>query len=230
MCKAVTLGRALALLLLAVLLTGCLDVDVAVDFKDANHGQLTERITVGGLSAGDSDILQDWALQVRRQVNPWGGTVRSGAESLAIAVPFYNTWSLEDRFNQLLALPGGTSSTVHLAATRDLNLIVSQRNRVSLDVDLRSLPPLDLGALQIRRIDRAVAGQLQVSAPNPITVLAASSPVAATAPNAVSWSIVPHQRNHLELVFWVPSPLGIGAVLLVAAVVAGLLLQPMFPL
>ncbi|MEO0407881.1 MAG: DUF3153 domain-containing protein [Cyanobacteria bacterium P01_A01_bin.135] len=41
---------------------------------------------------------------------------------------------------------------------------------------------------------------------------------------------MPDRPNHLDIAFWVPSPLGIGTILIAVLVTAGIILRPIFPL
>jgi len=43
------------------------------------------------------------------------------------------------------------------------------------------------------------------------------------------WTLIPGRVNHLEAVFWLPNPVGIGSVLIVLAIVAGYSLKYGFP-
>ncbi|MGF1535119.1 MAG: DUF3153 domain-containing protein [Elainellaceae cyanobacterium] len=251
------LARLILVAVLALLAGGCLDTDVAIRFTDANHGQIEERIVLSDrLSQLDSDAMERWKSQIKQQVQQMGGTARESDGDLRLKVPFFNNRDLTDKFNRLvsgfevgpqglLSEPG--QSIARFTATRDCNVLVAQRNRLSLDVDLRSLQQVSQAGMQLRQINGLLDGTLRLSAPSPVVEAnepsllsclfdGAANQLTLNQSNnrsdsrALEWHIDPERANHLDVAFWVPNPLGVGAVLIAVLVGVGLILQPMFPL
>jgi hypothetical protein len=148
-----------------------------------------------------------------------------------VRIPFSNGADLEAKFNQFFRAetePSVSDSdaeldspklTSHLMFTES-NLLLLERNRLSLDVDLRSLGVLSAN------------GNLLVS-PGPLIDLEFSlnTPWGARSVNSfnqavrqgnqLTWTLKPGEVNHLEAVFWIPSPLGIGTVAIALLVMGG---------
>jgi hypothetical protein len=121
------------------------------------------------------------------------------------------------------------------------NALFVLRNRLSLDLDLRSLGALvnqgnfvvspesvlDLSfTLNTPWGAKPVAPKLENLAENEgdETVIEPADEIApevATAGQQLVWKLQPGEVNHLEVVFWVPSPIGIGSLVIIALVVLG---------
>lgn len=251
------MARLILVAVLALLAGGCLDTDVAIRFTDANHGQIEERIVLSDrLSQLNADAMESWKSQIEQQARQMGGSVRESDGDVLLKVPFFNNRDLTEKFNRLVsgfqvgpqgALPEQGQSVARLTATRDCNVLVAQRNRLSLDVDLRSLQQVSQAGMQLRQINGLLDGTLRLSAPSPIVKAnepsllsclfdGAANRLALVQPNnpsggrALEWRIDPERANHLDVAFWVPNPLGVGAILIAILVGVGLILQPMFPL
>ncbi|MFQ3617168.1 MAG: DUF3153 domain-containing protein [Cyanobacteriota bacterium] len=238
--------RLLSLLLLCLCLTGCIQYDVGITYDSQTHGELVQRIRLDGqIPAARRSTARAWLEGLEQQARNLGGKVRhpSKQESL-ITIPFNNGKDLAAKFNRffnpsqeerrqlwgsdLAELPAiGAQLTI-----RENNLLLVQRNRLTLDLDLRSLAVRGAdgrllvspgGLLDIdfrlntpwglRRVDGTPAPELDDRRAFP------------KENRQLTWSLQPGELNHLEAVFWVPSPLGLGTVAIAAIVGIGTLIK-----
>jgi len=230
--------RLLPLLLLCLCLTGCIQYDVGITYDSQTHGELVQRIRLDGqIPAARQSTARAWLEGLERQARKLGGKVRhpSRQESL-MTIPFHNGKDLATKFNRFFnpsaeerrQLWGGDLADLPAIAAqltvRENNLLLVQRNRLSLDLDLRSLAV------------RAADGRLLVSPGGLLDVdfrlntpwglqRVDGTPTPQLGDRQLTWILQPGELNHLEAVFWVPSPLGLGTVAIAAIVGIGTLLK-----
>ncbi|MBD2001322.1 DUF3153 domain-containing protein [Leptolyngbya sp. FACHB-541] len=220
------------ILIAALFLSGCVKYDVGVHYDSQNHGTLVQHVRLSDRLTSFSDAAQEWLRSVEQRTKQLGGRVkRVSDQELRVTIPFNNGADLEEKFNQFfqsqaeasvddstaeLGLPELTS---HLTLTES-NLLLLERNRLSFDLDLRSL-----GVLSSK-------GNLLVSPGSLIDLeFSLDSPWGARSVNSSSeavrqgkqlvWMLKPGEINHLEAIFWIPSPLGIGSVAIALFVISG---------
>jgi len=238
--------RLLGVILSAVLfLSGCTRYDVGIRFADANHGEITQHIYLDENIPGlGGTVINSWLETLEQQTIQLNGRVRHlSPQEIFVQVPFYNAKDLQTKFNQLFSAQ--TRSTQkkspvgsHLQITTG-NWIVWQRSHLQYDLDLRGLDlpilsdtensePLEL-EFSLNTPWGAKAIELNSTDANSTTAASgASNPIAATYTprprnrgRQLIWRLKPGSINHVEAIFWVPSPLGIGAVLIVLLVLGG---------
>ncbi len=232
------------MILAAIALSGCVQYDLGIEFQDQNHGQITQQIQ---LSQQFIDLSQDeitaWTDSIERRVAELGGkTEYVSDQNLNVSIPFYNGAELEQKLNQFFnptpvessALPEVTLAEIpklstHLDLTQ-LNLIFVLRNRLNLDLDLRSLA-LEVTDNQIT-IDPEGLIDLDFNLTTPwgAHIIQSTSEEEGLHPlvvlgkqdgKQIIWQLEPGQINHIEAIFWVPSFVGIGTVVIVLFICLG---------
>jgi hypothetical protein len=217
----------LSVVLLSLLLTGCVDYRVGVQFDNPYHGQLVQHIRL----ASQLTNSQTWLDRLENQAKRLGGrTQRLSPQELDLAIPFGNGADLEHKFNQLAStaqLPSQPqpilTSQFHLTSS---NLLLLERKHLTYDLDLTSFglsgtdeAPLPFDPTAVLHLE------FGISAPWGAKVKVSPSrfsPPSQAQNQSVSWILQPGQVNHLEAVFWLPSPLGLGTIAIVGLVAAGL--------
>jgi Protein of unknown function (DUF3153) len=228
-------GVALAI---AVLLTGCIDSDVLIRFDSPNHGEIIQHIQLeqrlNGLSGG---AMQDWLKAIEHQTKKLGGsTKRSPDQLLTIHIPFTNSNDLSTKFNQFFnAILQPTQSGLDPEAMPPIashltvehrNFIFLERNHLHYEIDLRSLGVLSSEGTVLASPKSLIQLTLRLESPwgaHRPTTKDALSPIKSG--RALSWSLIPGQQNILESTFWMPSPLGIGSILIAMLVFVGRFLK-----
>jgi hypothetical protein len=241
-----TLGRLrilAAVLLSSLLLSGCVQYNVGVNFEGQHHGAIVQHIKLGEqLTSFSNEQAQEWLRSIERRAQKLQGkTQHLSDQEIVVTIPFSNGDELESKINQFFNPSVQKKASPDTDEALDLptfksefhlkqgNFLLLQRNRLSYDLDLRSL-----GVVSAK-------GNVIVS-PNSLLDLTftLNTPWGAqsinTAENAIRpdvrdnghqlvWTLQPGQQNHIEAAFWLPSPLGLGTLLIVVFVLIGFYLK-----
>lgn len=106
------------------------------------------------------------------------------------------------------------------------------RNRLSYDLDLRSLSLISANSNLL--VSPASILELDFSLNTPWGARSVEKAENSIHPESyqkgrqIVWRVQPGQLNHLEAVFWLPSPIGIGTVVIALFVTAGIFLRYKF--
>jgi hypothetical protein len=227
------------ILLASMLLSGCVNYDVGVNFESQHQGQIVQHIKLGEQLTNFSNTqAQEWLRSIERRAKQLQGTTKRLAnEEIIVTIPFQSGTELESKFNQFFnpavkkSKPTKTTETVDLPNFNSKfhlnqgNFILWQRNHLSYDLDLRSLGVLSSKGNVV--VTPSSLLDLQFSLETPWGARSIEESANAIRPNVYDdghqlvWMLKPGQINHLEAVFWLPSPLGIGTFVIVLFVLGG---------
>jgi hypothetical protein len=226
----------LALMVLACLsLSGCVRYELGIHYYSQTQGEIVQQIRVGeSVTSFNAAIARTWLRTLERQAKAVGGSARRpSAAELTVRIPFHNGAELEKRFNAFFAVlaepPAPVAEetlplptiTSHLVVDEQ-NWLLVQRNRLAYDLDLRSLRVLAPGGNVLVKPNALLALDFSLDTPWGATVRAGSgSPRGPSQGRHLEWRFTTADTNHLEVVFWVPSPLGIGTVAIIGLVLLG---------
>ncbi len=210
-----------------LLLTGCLQYDLNIQFDHQTHGQLIQHLHWRSAEVTAGSEWSQGLQRLRDRTAAVGGTTRLlDAQTLEIVIPFNNGPELETKFNAFfdpdesavaLTLPGGETLSAHLSL-RQGNWFGVIFNHVTIQFDLASVLDLTTTRLPLLQGQQLLTGQVQVTAPwvrSPTGELTTAN----------TWSLVPGELNEIEADFWVPSPIGIGAAAIALLVLIGYALK-----
>jgi hypothetical protein len=197
-----------------------------VQFDNPHHGQLVQHIRL----ASQLTTAPTWLDSLEKQAKRLGGrTQRLSDQELDMVIPFGNGVDLERKFNQLasaIPLPSQAepilTSQFHLTSS---NLLLLQRQHLTYDLDLTSFGLNGTDATLPFDPTEVLHLEFGINAPWGVKVKVSPSrfsPPNQTQDKSVSWILQPGRVNHLEAVFWLPSPLGLGAIAIAGLVAAGL--------
>lgn len=235
------LGILPLILCIVTFLTGCVKYDVGVNFAGLHQGEIVQHIKLGErLKSFSNDTFDEWLKSIEsRAKNLQGKVNKISDQELIVTIPFNNGKELETKYNQFFN-PNQEQKPQNLA-NQDENLpafkselklqqgnfLFSVRNHLIYDLDLRSLSltsPSTTGNVQI---DPGSLLQLEFRLNTPKVIRSpikgenAINPTIQAAGKQLIWELQPGELNHLEAVFWLPSPLGIGSILIVLLVFFG---------
>ena len=239
------------LLAACLLLTGCVRYDVQVSFESQTHGEIVQHIQIGErLSAFSSETAEAWLDSIDRRARRLRGrTKRLSDQEMVVTIPFNNGAELAEKFNRFLnpsesnksqdaALESSLPEIASSMKVTQNNWLLLLRNRLSYDVDLRSLGVIAANGNVAIAPGALVDLQFALSTPWGARSIEPDAPPAdasegwvAIAPEiedegrTLVFSLQPGQLNHLEAVFWVPSFIGIGTVAIALFVAAGIFLR-----
>ncbi len=234
----------LLVLVVSLLLSGCVEYDVGVNFNNSNNGQLVQHIKLGEqLTSFSGDYVYEWLNSIERRARKLEGTARRiSREEVVVTIPFSNGKELQTKFNEFFNSGRQQTTEAGAAANSELpkiesNLLVVQnnfllavKNELIFDLDLRSLSLIaskgnvlaDAGAI----LDLEFGLKTPWGAKNIQRVETAPQPE--NKGGQLVWKLQPGELNHIEVVFWLPSPLGIGALLITLFVWGGIYLRYTF--
>ncbi|MEH2348224.1 MAG: DUF3153 domain-containing protein [Nostoc sp.] len=229
-------------LLTSLLLTGCVKYDVGLNFDNSNSGELVQHIKLGErLTSFSGDSVSEWLNSIERRARQLEGkTQRVSQEEIIVTIPFSSGTELQEKFNEFFnARANQTSESVQSKSDSELpkiesNVLLEQnyflllvRNRLIYDLDLRSLSLIASKGNVLTNAGSIL--DLEFSLKTPWGAKNIQLTETAIEPekngNQLLWKLQPGQLNHIEAVFWLPSPLGIGALLIILFVWGGLYLR-----
>lgn len=213
----VGLGRWVCLFCLAMGLSGCMDYDVSIQFNTQNSGAIVQHIHLDRMTTLGSVTLEQWFDSLEQRTQQLQGYSRhSSPQDLELTLPFANGADLVKKFNQWFNTEARTETSLFpLSAHLDLrqqNALLAIRNQLDLTVDLRELGGVTPQGEQLFDLDPLLHLSLSLQTPWGVQW---------NGPNAgglEGYPLQSGQLNHLTATFWVPSPLGIGAAIIVAIV------------
>ncbi|MBF1999556.1 MAG: DUF3153 domain-containing protein [Synechococcales cyanobacterium M58_A2018_015] len=225
--------RLLWIILIAFLfLSGCVRCDVGITMADANHGEFVQQIHLSEQITGiNRSLATTWLTRLEQQVQSLGGRTRHlSEEEWQMTVPFYNARDLETKFNQLLHFSSAvnhSSVPTSQLQIRTQNFVFWQRHHLSYDLDLRSLGVLPRAGNRSTLLPPAslrdwLELEFRLNTPWGARADFPGSLAAQSQGKQLIWQLQPGEVNHLEALFWVPSPLGIGAGVIVVLVGLGM--------
>ncbi len=206
--------RLLVITALSLGLGGCVDYQLGIQFDSQTHGVLIQTLHLDDqFVALNSDARQQWLQIFIEEAKAFSGKATSLDDvSLQVRIDFYNGADLVKKFNQLFAadglmtqVPGAPPLLAHLDLTQQ-NWGVALLNHLHADIDLSAL-----------KADRAIGDG---GALDRWRTLNLSFQIGSIGENR-QWPLKPGQVNTIDTTFWVPSPIGIGAVVIVLLCAGG---------
>ncbi|NQE33707.1 DUF3153 domain-containing protein [Microcoleus asticus] len=229
---------------LLTLVTGCVQYDVGVNFESQTRGEIVQHIKLGErLTSFSSQTVAEWLKSVERRVRLLDGkTKRLSDTEVLVTIPFNNGAELQDKFNQFYnPIAPTTKSRVASPLETDLpkfeshlsvkqnNLLLVLRNRLSLELDLRSLSLISSNGSLLLSPGGLLELDFSLNTPwgakSIETVAGALVPESYQQGKQLVWKLKPGEVNYLEAIFWIPSPVGIGALIIALFVAAGIALK-----
>jgi len=229
---------------LLTLVTGCVQYDVGVNFESQTRGEIVQHIKLGEkLTSFSSETVAEWLKSVERRVRLLDGkTKRLSQTEVLVRIPFNNGAELQDKFNQFYNPIAQTAKSrvaspletdlpkfeSHLSVKQN-NLLLVLRNRLSLELDLRSLSLLSSNGSLLLSPGGLLELDFSLNTPwgakSIETVAGALVPESYQQGKQLVWKLKPGEINYLEAIFWIPSPVGIGALIIALFVAAGIALK-----
>jgi len=228
----------LVLLLASLLLSGCVKSDLAINFQGQSGGEIVQHIQLSDqLTTLNGPTTQQWFSAIKRQARQLQGRVKQSEQEISVVIPFDNGADLQAKLNQFLSAafqtPGQSTAGSQLELlqshlqVKQQNFLFLLRNRLTYDLDLRSLGVQSPKGNLLLNPESLLKLTFRLNTPwGAQTVNTPNSSNEGITPDVVqqgqqlAWHLQPGQLNHLEAVFWYPSPIGIGAVV-IALLVAG---------
>lgn len=225
-------------LLSVVLLSGCVQYDVGLNWQGAHHGEFVQHIKLEErLTNFSSSQVQDWLQSIERRAKQLDGKTQRSKQEIVVTIPFSSGKELESKFNQFFNPVEQKKSDSQAVAALNLpqfdsklqlnqsNFIFWQRSHLSYDLDLRSLGVIAENGNVIVSPGSLLNLQFSLSSPGGVRSITKDpnsiTPEVYNKGHKLVWTLQPGQLNHVEAIFWLSSPLGFGSLLIVLFVLAG---------
>lgn len=223
----------------ALFLSGCIRYDVGVTVQGQNGGTISQHVKLGEqLTRFNPPEASRWLKTVEDRAKKLKGKSKYLADDeLLVTIPFNNGKDLVSKFNQFFnpteqaIVPLQKTSTldaVQLVSTMEMNqsnFILLERDRLSLAVDLRGLEVLgDRSPISLESgfpIDIEFALSTPWGARYLVRTPDGISPPVRKKGDRSIWTLQAGEINHIEVVYWLPSYLGMGFVAIVLLAIAG---------
>ncbi|NEP40893.1 MAG: DUF3153 domain-containing protein [Okeania sp. SIO2H7] len=229
--------------LTAILLSGCVRYSMGINFDNQTHGAIVQHIKLAKkLQTFSGEIVEEWLDSVEERVRKLEGrTKRLSRWEIEAIIPVNNARDLEEKFNKFF---NSTDSEVlvnsanitetslpqlnsHLDVNQN-NFLLALRNRFTLEFDLRSLSFISANNADDGGVSEPVLDlEFSLTTPWGFRMVEANGKAIAYLQDGkqLIWSLKPGDINSLEAIFWVPSPIGIGAVIIILFVSVGSFLK-----
>ncbi|MBW4668311.1 MAG: DUF3153 domain-containing protein [Cyanomargarita calcarea GSE-NOS-MK-12-04C] len=234
----------LVVLVASLLLSGCVEYDVGLNFDNPNRGELVQHIRLGErLTSFSGESVYDWLNSIERRARKLEGKAqRISKEEVIVTIPFSSGQELQTKFNEFFNSNANRKPDSKSEADSELpkiesklllyqnNLLLLVRNQLIYDLDLRSLALISSNGNVLANAGSIL--DLEFSLKTPWGAKNIQRTENAVEPekteNRLVWKLKPGELNHIEAVFWLPSPLGIGGLLIILFIWGGLYLRYSF--
>ncbi|MGK7905554.1 MAG: DUF3153 domain-containing protein [Hormoscilla sp.] len=223
-------------ILLLTMLTGCVEYDIGIQMNSQTHGEIVQLIQLQDqLTIFSRATLQTWLDSIDERVRRLSGkTEMISDEALKVMIPFNNGAELAVKFNKFfnsyenLANSQNDEEDLSLLASSltvsQNNFIFAIRNHLHLDLDLRSLAVVSSSDKVLLSPEKFLHMKFVLTTPWGAKIIGDDTLVG-RAGNQLVWTVEQGKLNHIEAIFWVPSPIGIGALLIILLVAGGTYLK-----
>lgn len=230
---------AIGFLAIAITLSGCVKYDTRVHFSSLGDGEIIEHIQLSSqLNSFSQAAVQTWLTSIeQRTIAEQGRLERLNDREFNVIIPFDHPQQLVTKVNRYFNPDLNSESKSQFKAVMQIdrsNFLVVTRNHLVYDLDLRSIAAKSLSGKVA-----AANPKVSIGANNPIDLnFSLQSPwgIKNTGGNGsnissddknrqMTWQLKPGQTERIDAVFWLPNPLGIGAVTIGLISMAGYYLK-----
>ena len=222
---------------LLIFTTGCVKYEVGINFPGQQGGLLVQQIKLDqDFTDFSPQETQEWLKSIETRAKNLQGKVKHISEQeILVKIPFGNGKELASKFNSFFnpnlqqGIPPQQEQSQaldplpsHLDIKQN-NLLLVERNKLSFDFDLSSLGTLSQEP-KVTAIPNYIFDlELTLNTSWGAKVVAENNQLGSEISqneHQLVWKLQPGQENHLEAVFWSPSYLGFGT-LIIALIIVG---------
>lgn len=212
-------------------LGGCVRYDLGIDFQHQNQGNIFQVIELSQqFTDFSSNEAQQWLETIESRAKSLGGTVErrsrgdnaSSPQTVLVTIPFYSSQQLERSFNQFFHPQSTTAANLsdellQLDSTIRVehnNLLLAERNHLYLTVDLRALGVLSEQGKLVISPSALLDLKFRLYTPWGAKTSDSRAQVQFDQGGLV-WQLQPGEINTIDLVYWLPSRIGIGSLAII---------------
>ncbi|ADI63953.1 DUF3153 domain-containing protein [Trichormus azollae] len=230
----------LLLICASLMLTGCVQYDLGINFNNTNNGELVQHIKLSeNLTSFSGDYIYDWLNSLEHRARKLDGSAkRIFPEEVIVKIPFTNGRELQEKFSDFFNyrtsqkpnvvtnnadLPNTASSLI----VQDNNFLLLSRNRLIYDLDLRSLSVLTSKGNVVSGTGSILNLEFKLQTPWGVKNIQQTEDAIQPekSGNQLIWKLKPGKLNHIEVIFWLPNLLGIVSLIIIIFVWGGFYLR-----
>jgi Protein of unknown function (DUF3153) len=216
--------------ILAIGLSGCVKYDTGIKFYGLNYGEIVEHIQLGEqLNSFSQSAVQKWLASIEQRTQQAQGRIeRITDRELQVIIPFNNAQELVTKIDRYFNPdPVSTESSSKLQSHMQIdqsNFLLVVKNHLVYDIDLSALvivttdPKVSVGSANAVNLNFSIQSPWGVRNIERAGDLASAK---SSSNGQITWQLQPGKINHLDAVFWLPNPLGIGAIFITLISVTG---------
>ena len=225
--------------LAVLLLSGCVQYEMGINFHSQTYGEIIQHIKLAKkLQNFSSEIVSDWLKSLEtRTYQLQGKTKRISRQEVVVTIPFNNGYELEEKFNGFFQNKDSVASQNYSSEiatnlpksashidVKQNNFFVALRNKLSINLDLRLSQS---NSKVLANLDELLDLEFNLITPWGFSNIKSSENNTIYYQNGreIIWKLNPGEINSLDVIFWVPSPIGIGAILISLFVYMGIALK-----
>ncbi|WP_317110498.1 DUF3153 domain-containing protein [Chroococcidiopsis sp. SAG 2025] len=226
-------------LLSSLLLSSCVQYQVGVNFDSPNYGEIVQHIQLDErLMSLSGDSVKTWLDSIERRAKQLHGKAKRRSDrEVTVTIPFKNGADLAEKFNAFFHYidkenPNKLTETNlppidSQLSLKQNNFLLLVRNRLSFDLDLRSLSLISTNTNLAINPSSILDFEFSLNAPwGGRSIEKAENAISAKKQgDRLIWQLQPGQINHIETIFWLPSPLGIGTIFIILFIALGVYLR-----
>ncbi len=242
--------RVICVLAISLLLSGCVEYDVGTTFHNANSGELVQHIRLGErLTSFSGESVYDWLNDIQSTARHVGGrTKRISEKELIVTIPFSSGHELQGKFNNFFhpnsdkkaksKSKSKAKSSENKASSEfnqiESNLVLSENNfllftreHLTYNLDLSSLGLISNKGNALVNTDSILDLEFALNTPWGAKNIQKSENALQPEKQGdrLVWQLKSGTLNHIEVIFWLPNPFGIGTLLIVLFIVSGIYLR-----
>jgi len=227
------------LLLLPLFLSGCVHYNLGIHFNGLHRGEIVQQIELGQQLTNFSQAdVEDWLGSLQQRSRELGGkTQRLSPQAVELIIPFANAEQLERKFNRFFN-PTQASATeppselVRLDSQLNAeqnNFLLLQRTHLQINIDLTALGTIKGENSMLVGSSSLIDLKFRFQTPWGLEIIPSEeeeneSLVKQNGTETI-WYLQPGENNKIEIAFWLPEPLGWGAIAIMILVYIGLVFK-----
>ncbi len=217
-------------LAIAISLSGCVKYDTGIHFSSLSDGEIIEHIQLSEqLNSFSQTAVQTWLTSIeQRTLAAQGRLERLNDREFQVMIPFANPQELVTKIDRYFNPNPNLEANSQLKASMQIdrsNFLLVIRNHLTYDIDLRFLAtkplikPTDTPNTEVSiGTNNPVDLNFSIQSPWGIKNMSTDGNLidSSSGKNRQNWQLKPGRVNHIDAVFWLPNPLGIGAISIAA--------------
>lgn len=219
----------------AIALSGCVKYDTGINFDSFNDGRVVQHIQLSDrLNSFNSQAVKTWIDSIEARTSQAQGRLeRLSDREFEIVIPFASTQELVTKINRFFnTQPTATNVAAPQFFARlqieQSNWLAIVKNHLTYDLDLRAIAIPNSDTKVAISANNFVDLNFRVDTPwgiQDVGSIGRANSIKKATGSQTTWQLQPGRLNRIDAVFWLPNPLGIGAIVISLVSILGYYLK-----